>query len=180
MIKKKIKPGVFWITGLSASGKTSIAKLFYYYLKKKYSKVIWLDGDKLRKKLKLFHKASTFSFNNRVKIGKRYTKIASYYERKGYLVIISVMALSKKVFKFNRLQIKTYHEIFLNVPLTELKRRDPKKIYEKFRLGKIRNVAGLDLKIDRPKNPGLLINWKKGMSKSFISNKLKKYFYKFH
>jgi adenylylsulfate kinase-like enzyme len=178
--KNKLKSGVLWITGLSGSGKTTIAKMLNNHLKKKYSKVIWLDGDQLRKKLKLFHNKNTFSFNFRIKLGKKYSKIARSYEKKGFFVIISVMALSKEVFKFNRRYIKNYHEIYLNIPLSELKTRDPKKIYRNFQLGKIKNVAGLDVKFDKPRKPSLVINWKKGMSKIDILKKLKNYFYKYN
>jgi len=176
--KKKIKSGIFWITGLSGSGKTSIARMFNDYLKKKYLKVIWLDGDKLRKKLKLFHNTNTFSYNFRIKLGKKYSRIARSYEKKGYFVIVSVMALSKEVYKFNKHYIKNYHEIYLNVPLSELKKRDPKKIYRNFQLGKIKNVAGLDVKFEKPLKPSLALNWKKGMTRKIIFKNLKNYFYK--
>ena len=43
-----------------------------------------------------------------------------------------------------------YIEIFLKVPITELKRRDPKGIYEKFQNGKLKNLSGLDLPVDEP------------------------------
>ena len=180
MKKKKIKPGVLWITGLSGSGKTTIAKIFNTHLKKKYSKIIWLDGDRLRKKLKLFHNKNTFSFKFRIKLGKKYSRIARAYEKKGFFVIMSVMALSKEVFKFNKKFIKNYHEIYLNVPLYELKNRDPKKIYKNFKLGKIKNVAGLDVKFEKPNKPSLIINWKKGMTKKIIVKKLRDYFKKFN
>ena len=53
MQKKKHKPGLLWITGLSGSGKTTISKMIYKNLKKNYSNIILLDGDKLRDKLKI-------------------------------------------------------------------------------------------------------------------------------
>ena len=178
--KKQIKPGVIWITGLSGSGKTTLAKLFNDYLRRKYYKVIWLDGDRLRKKLKLFHNKNTFSFKYRIKLGKKYSKIARSYEKKGFFVIISVMALSKEVFLFNKRSIKNYHEVYINVPLSELKKRDPKKIYKNFQLGKIKNVAGLDIKFEKPKKPSLILNWKKGTTKKDIFKKLKNYFYRYN
>ena len=53
MTKIKHKPGLLWITGLSGSGKTTISEIIYNKLKKKYSNIILLDGDILRKKLKV-------------------------------------------------------------------------------------------------------------------------------
>ena len=51
--KKKITPGVIWITGLSGSGKSTVAKIIVSKLKKKYSNILFLDGDNLRKKYKI-------------------------------------------------------------------------------------------------------------------------------
>ena len=51
--KKIAKPGVIWITGLSGSGKTTIAKIIYGKLKTKYSNIKYLDGDSIRKKFKI-------------------------------------------------------------------------------------------------------------------------------
>ena len=50
-----------------------------------------------------------------------------------------------------------YYEIFLDIPLQKLKQRDSKGIYKKFEIGKIRNVAGLDLEIQKPAKPNLHI-----------------------
>ena len=175
-MKKNIKPGVMWITGLSGSGKTTLAKLFFFFIKRKFRKVIWLDGDNLRKKLKLNHKKSTFSKKFRIGLGKKYSDIACKYQSKGFFVIMSVMALYREVFKYNRKKIKNYHEIFLNVPMSELKKRDPKKIYKRFKLGKIFNVAGLDLKYERPENPSLILNWRKNTNKRKMLKNLQKYF----
>ena len=70
MTKKKIitRPGVLWITGLSGSGKTTISKLIYAELKKKYRNIILLDGDNLRKKILDIPK-SQFSYKGRKSIG---------------------------------------------------------------------------------------------------------------
>lgn len=176
MKSKNVKPGVIWITGLSGSGKSTLAKLFFFFLKKKFHNVIWLDGDSLRKKLKLNHKKNTFSKKFRVGLGKKYSDIANKYQEKGFFVIISVMALYREVFEYNRKKIKNYHEIFLNVPMVELKKRDPKKIYERFKLGKIFNVAGLDLKYEKPKNPSLILNWRKNTTKRKMLKSLQIYF----
>tara|TARA_B100000579_G_scaffold382130_1_gene351123 strand:- start:239 stop:451 length:213 start_codon:yes stop_codon:yes gene_type:complete len=51
--KLNLQPGVLWITGLSGSGKTTISKILLAKLKKKYDNIILLDGDKLRKTLKI-------------------------------------------------------------------------------------------------------------------------------
>ena len=61
------------------------------------------------------------------------------------------MALNSKTFNWNKKYIKNYFEIYLDVPIDELQKRDPKGIYKNFSKGLISNVAGLDLKFDKPK-----------------------------
>ncbi len=61
------------------------------------------------------------------------------------------MALIKFVHTFNKKNLINYNDVYLKVPIKELIRRDPKKIYEKFRKNKISNVQGLDLKCFRPR-----------------------------
>ena len=84
--------------------------------------------------------------------------------------------MAEKIYKLNRKLIKNYHEIFLDVPLKELKKRDPKKIYYNFKIGKIRNVTGLDLKYDKPLYPEKIIKWNKKLSRFDVFKIIKNYF----
>ncbi len=165
MKKRKItvNPGVLWITGLSGSGKTTISRLIYYKLKKKYRNIILLDGDNLRKKILDIPK-SKFSYKGRKNIGLRYARICKKYVKKNKYVIIAVMALIKDVHIWNKKNLENYTDVYLNVSLKELKKRDPKKLYKMFEEKKIKNLAGLDLKYDIPKKPKIYINWKKNIS----------------
>ncbi len=61
--------------------------------------------------------------------------------------------------KWNRENIVNYIEIFIDTPLSELKRWNPKKLYRDVELGVIKNVAGIDLKIDFPSNPDVHLKW---------------------
>ena len=78
MKKKKIKYGLLWITGLSGSGKTTVSKIIYNELKKKYTNIILLDGDILRNKLKIKN-SDHFQNNSRTKIGLTYVNICKKY-----------------------------------------------------------------------------------------------------
>ena len=79
-------------------------------------------------------------------------------------VVIAAMALIGDVQKEYK-KIKNNTDIFLDVPINELKKRDPKKLYKKFFAGQIKNMAGLDLKYDIPKKPSLFIKWNKSLTK---------------
>jgi adenylylsulfate kinase len=63
----------------------------------------------------------------------------------------------KEIYTWNKKHLPGYYEIFLDIPINELKKRDPKGIYRKFSLGKLTNVAGLDLKIQKPTSSDLQI-----------------------
>ncbi len=173
MTKIKHKPGLLWITGLSGSGKTTISEIIYNKLKKKYSNIILLDGDVLRKKLKV-KTLNSFSNNYRKKIGLKYVSICNrYVNDKKKFVIIATMALILKVQNEYK-KIKNNFDVFLDVPIKELRRRDPKNLYKKFKNKQISNMVGLDIKFDKPHNPSLYIKWKKNLTALKISNKILK------
>ena len=170
MQKKKHKPGLLWITGLSGSGKTTISKMIYKNLKKNYSNIILLDGDKLRDKLKI-KPSGSFSYSFRTKVGLQYVSHCNeYINYKNKFVIIAVIALISKVQQYRKLKIIM---MFLDVPMNVLE-KGIKKLYKRFRNKEIKNMSGLDLKFDKPKKPSLHIKWKKNLTAYKISRKILK------
>ena len=167
MKKTKLKAGLLWITGLSGSGKTTVSKIIYNQLKKKYSNIILLDGDVLRKKLKI-KKSDHFLNISRTKIGLMYVDVCKKYIEKKKFVIIATMSL-KSIVQNKYKKIQNNYDVFLDVPLKELKRRDPKNLYKKFRNKQISNIVGLDLKFDKPSNPSLNTKWNRNLTAIKIS-----------
>ena len=171
MKKIKHKPGLLWITGLSGSGKSTISKIIYTKLKKKYSNIILLDGDVLRKKLKI-KKTGSFSNSYRTKIGLKYVKLCkSYITNKKKFVIIAAMALISKV-QIEYKKIQNNFDVYLDVPMKELKKRDPKGLYKKFKNKEINNMVGLDINYDKPNKANLYFKWKKNITATKISKKI--------
>ena len=146
---------VIWITGLSDAGKTSTAKILVDKLKKDNHKVIALDGDELRK----VFKKKDFSIDSRIELGYQYSKLCQVISSQGILTVISCIALIKEIHKFNQKNIKNYFDVFLDVPIEVLKRRDSKGIYKKFSEGFIQNVYGLDINYDPPISPKMHIKY---------------------
>ena len=99
MIKKYKKKGIlFWITGLSGSGKTALAKKLFPYINKRYGSSVHLDGDGLRKILDLHG----YSFKDRVSNAKKYNKITKLLTDQGINVVFSIIGLINKPRNWNR------------------------------------------------------------------------------
>ena len=145
----------YWVTGLSATGKTTLSSLLVAHLRDQGKTVIHLDGDELRQVLA----DEVYAREDRIALAMRYARLCKLLSEQGLDVVIAVIGLFKEVHKWNRENITNYIEIFIDTPLSELKKRDPKKIYRDFELGLINNVAGIDLKIDIPSNPDIHLKW---------------------
>ena len=158
-IEKSINKKLVWITGLSGSGKSTIAESLTALLKKKGVKVILLDGDEIRNILVPIRETEqSYTKNERIKLAIQYSKLGNLLVKQGFMVIIATISLFKEVHIWNRKNIKGYFEVYLKVPLEELQRRDPKKIYSRFNAGELKNVAGLDLDIDEPRSPDWVVS----------------------
>lgn len=151
----EIVPGrVYWITGLSGAGKTTIATALFKLKKTHMSNLVLLDGDELRATV-----ANEFGYSKeeRIAAAMRYAKICALLSKKGIHVIIATISMYHEVREWNRLNISDYLEIYLKVPMDVLKIRNQKNLYSDADNGRVRNVAGVDLNIEEPKNPDLVI-----------------------
>jgi cytidine diphosphoramidate kinase len=149
-----------WITGLSASGKTTLSTLLVERIRSRGKKVVYLDGDELRQVLS----NKTYTREERIILGMRYSRLCKLLIDQDFDVVIAVIGLFKEIHTWNRENISNYVEIFIDTPLDELKKRDPKGLYYKYEIGEIQNVAGLDLQVDFPVNPDIRIKWSNNRS----------------
>jgi adenylylsulfate kinase len=151
------KGKIFWITGLSGAGKTTLALELVKRLRSEGFPVIFLDGDELRE---VFGAASFNEKNHgregRLALAMQYAHLCRVLAGQGFTVVIATISLFREVHQWNRQNLPGYFEIYLKVPIEELRRRDSKGIYKKFDAGEIQNVAGLDLQVDEPEKPDLL------------------------
>ena len=163
------KGSLLWITGLSASGKTTISRLVVEALRQKGTEIVLLDGDDLRKVL---NEDQSHTRSERLRIGFVYCRLCKLLVDQGFDVVIATVALFSEIHEWNRQNIENYTEIFIDVPIEELVRRDPKKIYERFFDGEIKNVAGLDMEVDFPMNPHLHVIHKDGLNADQIAEQV--------
>ena len=150
-----MKSKCYWITGLSATGKTTLSKLLVDSFRASGKVVVHLDGDELRQVLS----DEAYTREERIALGTRYSRLCRLLTSQGVDVVISTIGLFKELHVWNRKNIQNYVEVFIDTPLDELKKRDPKDIYKRFASGEIKNVAGLDLKVDFPVNPDVCLKW---------------------
>ncbi|MCI6085832.1 adenylyl-sulfate kinase [Selenomonas sp.] len=151
--KTQAKHGrVYWITGLSGSGKTTIGTALYYQLKEERDNVVILDGDIL----KLFTTGG-YRTEDRLARGKRYAQLTKFLAEQGLWVIICTIAMFDEIRDWNRENIDGYIEVFLDVPLDVLQQRDKKGLYSGYAAGTAVDVPGLDETTEFPKHPDLVL-----------------------
>ena len=146
---------LYWITGLSGSGKTSIASIVYNDLKKTKKNLVFLDGDAMRSILNLENKG--YDYNSRKKNGYVYSKLCKKLTEQGIDIIFATIAMFHEIRECNRTNIKNYVEIYIKTPLEFLIERDTKNLYNKSLTKKINNVVGVDIKFEEPLNPDIVI-----------------------
>lgn len=154
-------PGhIFWLTGLSGAGKSTNANFLAAHLRSLGHACVLLDGDDLRA---VVDASSCYSRVERVRLGIQYARLCSLLAAQGIDVIIATIALYSEIHAWKEQHLPNCCTIFLDVPIAELRRRDPKRIYERFFNKQLTNVAGLDLEVDMPVAPTIHVRWRPGM-----------------
>ena len=145
----KTKGIVFWIEGFSGSGKTSIAKFSKKGISKKYGPTIVVSGDLLRN---LFNHRG-YSKSDRIKNSYKFSNFIKFITDQGINVIYTVVGLNYKAKAIYKKKLKNFIEIFVKADIKKiLKMKKKKKVYK---LKK--NIVGLDIKAEFPKNPNVVI-----------------------
>ncbi len=141
---------VLWFTGLSQSGKSTIADRVYVILKEKDFKVERLDGDIVRESLT---KDLGFTKKDRDENIRRITFVSKLLSRNNIGVIASFISPYKQERKNLRIGTENFIEVFVNTPLEVCEKRDQKGIYAKARKGEIKNFTGISDPYEKPKKP---------------------------
>ena len=151
------KGKVFWLTGLSGSGKTTIALQLEKELYKLGFLVQILDGDNIRAGI---NNNLSFSEGDRTENIRRIAEVSKLFLNCGIITIncfvsptIKMRQIAKKI-----IGKENYYEIFIDADLETCEKRDVKGLYKKARNGEIKNFTGIDSQYERPKNPSLEVN----------------------
>jgi adenylylsulfate kinase-like enzyme/phosphohistidine swiveling domain-containing protein len=154
--EQEASPGrVFWITGLSGAGKTTLGQELRSRLRASGRPVAFLDGDALRTAIAedLGHSAG-----NRQRSAMRNARLCRLLAEQGVDVVCATISLFHEVQRWNRENIPDYREIYLRVPIDELQRRDSKGIYARAQRGDAHDVVGIDVPAEAPEAPDVVLD----------------------
>lgn len=146
---------LIWITGLSASGKSTLADQLDIALYERGYYTTILDGDKLRVGL---NAGLGFSEEDRRENLRRTAEVASMFITMGFIVIGAFISPKETDRELVRSIVGPQHfiEVFLDVPVELCEQRDPKGLYAKARQGLIKNFTGIDQPYEKPTNPAMV------------------------
>lgn len=152
------KGATLWFTGLSGSGKSTVAVALEKALHAQGRLAYRLDGDNVRLGI---NKNLGFSAEDRAENIRRIGEIAKLFVDAGVIVLSSFVS----PYRADRDQVRQLHadggmdfiEVYVDVPLEEAEKRDPKGLYKKARAGQIKNFTGIDDPYEAPQSPELVL-----------------------
>lgn len=146
---------VLWITGLSASGKTTVARAFLEVIKNSGVQKVFLDGDYVRE---LFGGDLGYDENSRIKHIQRVQRLAKFLTDQGIDVVVAALYSNREILAENRKLFDKYFEVYLKADIEFLKIRENKALYSKAQSNEIKNVVGIDIIWQEPMNPDLVMD----------------------
>lgn len=169
--KKKYKTSILFFTGLSGSGKTTIAKELVKKLQEEGQPVMLLDGDEIRD----IFKNTGFDKESRLKHINDVAKMAVYLQKQGIVPIVSLISPYIESRDNSRKMSNDFIEIYINTTLEECERRDVKGLYAKARNGEIKDFTGVHdtAPYEIPTNPELVFDTEKLDLNSCVNQILK-------
>jgi adenylylsulfate kinase len=155
---KKQRPAIIWFTGLSGSGKSTIANLLEKKLADEGKHTYLLDGDNVRHGL-----CGDLGFSNsdRVENIRRISEVAKLFVDSGLIVLTAFISpfRTDRDYCRNLMQENEFIEVFVDTPIEECEKRDPKGLYQKARQGDIKDFTGIDSSYEAPVNPEITLNF---------------------
>ena len=145
---------VLWFTGLSGSGKSTIASRVQQELKRRGVEVEYIDGDALRE----FFPNTGFTRAEREEHLRRTGYMASRLAAHGVAVVASFVSPYRDSRDFVRSLCPEFVEIYVATPLEDCERRDVKGLYTRARRGEISNFTGIDDPYEPPEHPELILD----------------------
>lgn len=153
---KRQKPAIVWFTGLSGAGKSTIANIVERRLHAAGHHTMMLDGDNVRHGL---NRDLGFTEADRVENIRRAGEVAKLLVDAGLIVLCSFISPYRAERELVRRLVSDgeFIEVFVDTPIEECARRDPKGLYAKAKAGEIKNFTGFDAPYEAPEHPEILL-----------------------
>ena len=154
----KQTPRILWFTGLSGSGKSTIANLLEQKLADESKHTYLLDGDNVRHGL---CGDLGFTSQDRVENIRRISEVSKLFVDAGLLVITAFISpfRADRDFCRNLVNSGEFIEVFVDTPIEICEQRDPKGLYKKARSGDIKDFTGIDSEYEAPNNPEIHLQY---------------------
>jgi adenylylsulfate kinase len=145
----------YWITGLPGSGKTTIARLLCARLRHQGLPAVLIDGDRMREIL-----GGTFGYGRaeRENLAGIYGRWCQELNLQGTDAVCATVSMFEAAREWNRRNLDNYREIYLRVPFSVLRQRDPKALYANAAKGRMSDIPGLDQLFEEPCAPDIVID----------------------
>uniref|UniRef100_A0A7C3V6U0 Adenylyl-sulfate kinase n=1 Tax=Desulfobacca acetoxidans TaxID=60893 RepID=A0A7C3V6U0_9BACT len=143
-----------WFTGLPCSGKTTLSRRLYNYLKHWDYQVHLMDGDAIRAQLP---RPLSFSKEDRDSHGRRLGSLAQSINDRGIICIVAAITPYAETREHNRRTLAKYIEVFCSCPVAVAESRDSRGLYAKARSGKISNFTGVSDPYEEPEAPEVVV-----------------------
>lgn len=167
---QKTKGTVYFFTGLSGAGKTTIGSLFYRRLKAERNDVVLLDGDQLRRLS--FHKKSGYTTEERLRGSYYNFEMCHMLAEQGIDVVLCSISMYHAPRAWARENIENYKEIYVKASWETLYQRDQKGLYS----SGVKNVVGVDILCEEPEHPEIVIENNGGETPEQIVDRLLEFF----
>ncbi|MEQ8396069.1 adenylyl-sulfate kinase [Thalassobaculum sp.] len=150
-----LHPGtLWWITGLSGAGKTTVGRMLAARLRANGIAVIHLDGDELRC---VMDATDRLLPDERRALATQYARLCQLIVSQGVDVVCSTISLFRAVQEWNREHVHQYREVVLQVPMAVLRQRDSKGLYANAGTTNTGHVAGVQFEVEWPERPDIEI-----------------------
>jgi len=153
-VREPATGAAYWITGLPGVGKTTLAGRLVERIGALGRSTVQLDGDRMRA---IFGGRFSYGLTDRLALAHSYARLCREFSGQGHDVVCATVSMFHEVRRWSRANTPGYCEIYLSAPIEVLARRHPKGLYAAALAGRMRNVPGVDLKLEAPESPDVVI-----------------------
>jgi cytidine diphosphoramidate kinase len=154
--------GVIWITGLSSSGKTTVAHEVLVQLRQRHIASVMLDGDAVRDAIQDANVG--YDRDSRLTNAYRICRLARMLSSQDIVVVAATMSLYHEIHDWNRRNLLGYWEVYVKADLEQCRARDPKNIYKMALNGLMQDVVGIELTPELPLRPHMVVENSGGLN----------------